>query len=144
MRGYTIIRGLTQGKDEGRLIIEACIILSDFFKCSGDGVSIEAKSRFIALLLPCSLKSFECRESSPKCWLFLSGEVLLHFVRILCRMLVTHAFEYPWATDLKNSPGIENPRPVRLGELKCCPWNMFDSSTMMANGGNGSELFVCC
>ena len=69
---------LTKCKNEAGFLIQPQIILPNLFETIGEGILKQSVFLTSRLCLPSRLKLFECRKSTPKCWLFFGGEMLLN------------------------------------------------------------------
>ena len=69
---------LTKCKNEAGFLIQPQIILPNLFETIGDGILKQSVFLTSRLCLPSRLKLFEHRKSTPKCWLFFGGEMLLN------------------------------------------------------------------
>ncbi len=74
---------LTESKDICQLFIEPGIILVEFGEAVINHSAISRETCIVMFHFPGGLKFFDCRESPPEGWKFLSRETLLDPIGVL-------------------------------------------------------------
>ena len=73
----------TESKDIRGLFIKPRVVLVELCEPVVDCCTISQETRVVTFCFPGGLKFFNCRESSPEGWTFLSREVLLDSIGVL-------------------------------------------------------------
>ena len=102
------------------MVIEVIIIFFKLVETIFDCRSKRSVLLAVCLCFPCRLKLFNGQEGPPECWMSLSGESLLNFVRILLGTWV-QSRKMRKLTYIKYLTNIVHPIPISIWKFECLP-----------------------